>query len=49
MKNKYSKYERGSTAKLKDSLKGKDKETFQIVSNFSKINYEFIVSLRSKH
>lgn len=31
---------------LENKVKGKDKETFQIVNNFSKINYEFIVGLR---
>lgn len=34
---------------LENKVKGKDKETFQVVSNFSKINYEFIVGLRTKH
>lgn len=33
---------------LENKVKGKDKETFQIVSNFSKINYKFIVDLRIK-
>ncbi len=34
---------------LEDKVKGKNKETFQIVSNFSKINYNFIVGLRTPH
>lgn len=32
---------------LKILAKGEDKKTFQIVSKFSKINYEFIVGLRN--
>ena len=32
---------------LENKAKGKDKETFQIVNNFSKINYEFILGLRN--
>lgn len=34
---------------LENKVKGKDKETFRIVRNFSKINYEFIVGLRIEH
>lgn len=32
---------------LEESVPNEDKKTFQIVANFSKINYEFIVGLRS--
>lgn len=31
---------------LENKVKGKDKETFQVVSKFSKINYDFILGLR---
>jgi len=33
--------------KLEILAKGEDKKTFQVVSKFSKINYEFIVGLRN--
>lgn len=32
---------------LENKVKGKDKETFQVVNKFSKINYDFIVGLRN--
>lgn len=32
---------------LENKVSGKDKETFKIVNNFSKINYGFIVGLRN--
>lgn len=32
---------------LEDTVTGEDKKTFQIVSKFSKINYDFIVGLRN--
>lgn len=32
---------------LENKVEGKDKETFQIVTKFSKINYDFIVGLRN--
>lgn len=32
---------------LESKVNGEDKETFKIVNNFSKINYEFIVGLRN--
>lgn len=32
---------------LENKVTGEDKETFKIVSNFSKINYDFIVGLRN--
>lgn len=31
---------------MEDKVKEKDKETFQVVDNFSKINYQFIAGLR---
>ena len=33
--------------KLENAVHGKDKETFKIVNNFSKINYDFILGLRN--
>ncbi len=33
--------------KLESMVFGEDKKTFQIVDNFSKINYDFIVGLRN--
>lgn len=32
---------------MEDVVSGEDKKTFQIVDNFSKINYDFIVGLRN--
>lgn len=32
---------------MEDIVSGEDKKTFQIVNNFSKINYDFIVGLRN--
>lgn len=33
---------------LEDAVKGEDKKTFQIVSKFSKLNYDFIVDFRNR-
>lgn len=38
----------GVFKELEERAKREDKETLKIVSNFSKINYEFIVGLRAK-